>query len=186
MGERNLPQRRTRARLFFLIPCLAIWILGGLTLQGIADLLSRFGPSLAVALIAAIAWQLSLVKQMCLNGHHKRPSLAAFGYAADRDALRFGTSHALWCFGSCWALMLLPFVLSAGQLAIMAAVSIWIWAEQFDQPTKPSWRIHLPTTGIRVITHRLPSMSVAEWAGFHGGAEPRRRSLATGLNDHIS
>jgi predicted metal-binding membrane protein len=161
LGDRSLPQRRPRARLLFLAPCCALWILGGLALQEIAALLGRSGLILAAAAVfAAVVWQLSPVKQECLNGHHRRPSLAAFGHAADEDALKFGVSHGLWCFGSCWALMLLPIVLGSAQLAVMAPVSLWIWAEQFDQPAKASWQIHVPMTGVRVVTYALSKVTI--------------------------
>jgi len=75
------------------------------------------GPSEIIALIAATVWQLSSAKQTFLNGHHKWPSLAAFGHGSDSNALGFGASHALWCLASCWSLMLLPFVFGTGQAA---------------------------------------------------------------------
>jgi len=180
LGDRSLPRRRPRSRLLFLAPCCALWILGGLALQEIGAVLGRSGYLLATAaaLLAAVVWQLSPAKQDCLNGHHKRPSLAAFGHAADEDALKFGVSHGLWCFGSCWALMLLPIVLGAAQLAVMVPVSLWIWAEQFDQPTRTSWRIHLPMTGMRVVAHALSTVPIR--TGTSWLAAPARRIGAAG------
>jgi predicted metal-binding membrane protein len=161
LGDRSLPQRRTRSRLLFLAPCCTVWILGGLALQEIAALLSRRDAFLAsgIALIATVVWQWSPAKQLCLNGHHKRPSLAAFGYRADEGALKFGLGHGVWAFGSCWTLMLIAMTVGA-HLAVMAPVSLLIWAEQFDQPAETSWRIHLPRTGMRVSAHSLSKMWV--------------------------
>jgi predicted metal-binding membrane protein len=175
LGERSLPHRRWRAMLQFVTAYAGIWIFGGIALLGIANLLDRFGLAATIALGAAILWQLTPAKQRCLNRHHARPPLAAFGRASDLDAVRFGASSASWCFGSCWALMLLPLVIMSGHLAVMAAVSIWIWAEGFNQPRRPTWRVSLPTTAARIAggTLRLPALqrtaarlaTVGPWTG---------------------
>jgi predicted metal-binding membrane protein len=99
---------------------------------------------LALMTIIAIVWQFSPVKQRCLNRCHAHGELAAFGPAADVDALRFGLTHGVWCVGSCWALMLLPLLVSSGHVAMMAAVSLWLFAERLDTPTLPRWRLRGP------------------------------------------
>jgi predicted metal-binding membrane protein len=148
LGERSLSRRRPRAWLLFLASYAAIWIIGGFVLLAIADTLGRAGPP--VALASVVLWQLSPVKQRCLNRHHARPAIAAFGGKADRDALRFGAVCAVWCFGSCWTLMLLPLIFMNAQLAVMAGVTLWIWAEQFDTPVAATWRLRLPSRALRV------------------------------------
>ena len=76
--------------------------------------------SLPYFLVAAVffiglAWQCSPAKQVCLNRCHALRELAAFGRAADTDALIFGATQGVWCAGSCWAWMLLPLLLPGGR-----------------------------------------------------------------------
>jgi predicted metal-binding membrane protein len=91
-------------------------------------------------ILLAIVWQLSPVKQRCLNRCHAHTELAAFGVAADLDALRFGVSHGIWCAGSCWALMLSPMLLPQGHVAAMAIVAVLTFSERLEHPKPPSWR----------------------------------------------
>lgn len=155
LDQRSLPRRRRRAILLFVTAYFGIWSVGGIALLGITTLLGPYGLAATIAVGAAIVWQLTPAKQRCLNRHHARPPLAAFGRAADLDALRFGASSGCWCFGSCWALMLLPVVIMSDQLPVMAAITIWIWAEGFDQPRRPTWRVTLPTTAARIASAKL-------------------------------
>jgi predicted metal-binding membrane protein len=169
LGERSLPRRRLRSTLLFVTVYAGIWIFGGIALLEAANLLDRFGSAPMIALGAAIVWQFSPAKQRCLNRHHARPPLAAFGHPADLDALRFGASFASWCFGSCWGLMLLPLVTPSAQLEVMTAITIWIWAEGFNQPRRPAWRLTLPTTATRIVRAALrpPALRV----GLHEGLQ---------------
>jgi len=96
-------------------------------------------PAAGVVLIALV-WQFSPVKQRCLNRCHAHTELAAFGAAADFDALRFGMTHGTWCAGSCWALMLFPMLLLRGHVVAMASVAVLIFSERLEQPRPPSWR----------------------------------------------
>ena len=142
----SLPRRRWRAMTLLVAAAAAIWSAAWLILRPIA------GPlPLAVVLLAAVVWQVSPLKQRCLNRRHAHPALVAFDRAADVDALRFGCRHAFWCVGSCWALMLLPLAAGGWHLALMAAVTLWIWAEQFDTPVRPTWRLRVPVRAARII-----------------------------------
>lgn len=145
LGARSLPRRRAVASVLFLAAYAAVWSAGGVLLLAMTDFLDRLGPGAAIALGVAGSWQFSPVKQRCLNGHHRRPSLAAFGRQADLAALRFGARHGAWCVGSCWAAMLLPLLVTTAQTAVMAAVTLWIWAEQLEFPSSATWRVRIPT-----------------------------------------
>ncbi len=151
LRDRSLPRHRARAGLLFVVSYAGIWTLGGIALLGMADLLDRFGPAITLGFGAVIFWQLTPAKQRCLNRHHARPPLAVFGRAADLDSLHFGASSACWCFGSCWGLMLLPLVIMSDQLALMAMITVWIWAEGFSRPRRPSWGVGLPMTAVRIL-----------------------------------
>jgi predicted metal-binding membrane protein len=98
-----------------------------------------------------VAWQVSPGKQWCLNGCHRRPALAAFFAAADRDAGRFGLAHGAACVGACWALKLLPLIAGAGHLVAMAAVTLLVFAERLDHPAPLAWRLRGPGKALRII-----------------------------------
>jgi predicted metal-binding membrane protein len=159
---RSLTRRRRRALTLLTAAYAATWSVGGLILQAVATALHAVVPqgeaALAFGVFPALVWQLSPLKQRCLNRHHAHPPIAAFGRAADIDALRFGCVHALWCWGSCWALMLLPLLFGGWHLIVMAVVTLWIWAERVDLPAVPAWRIRLPVKAARIIAATARSL----------------------------
>jgi predicted metal-binding membrane protein len=142
--ERSFARRRARAVMLFVTAYFVVWMAAGVVLLALAFVVRLFvpGSSMPLAMVTAVAlvWQFSPLKQRCLNRCHVQAELAAFGLAADLDALRFGLTHGVWCVGSCWALMLLPFVFSRGNVAAMAAVAVLLFAERLNRPTPPSWR----------------------------------------------
>ena len=187
---RSLRSRRWRALGLVTLAHVAVWTAGGIVLLAAASLLrSVSGPrevALLLALVAALSWQLSPLKQHCLNRHCARPPISSFGRAADHDALRFGGTHAAWCFGSCWALMLVPLLAPAWHLAIMLVVSVWMWVEPLDRPEGPAWRVRLPLRFLRVVgvtVRSLPQL-VALHLGTSlvpaGTGEPSRPAAGVG------
>jgi predicted metal-binding membrane protein len=141
---RSFNRRRARAIALFAAGYGAIWMaVGGVLMAG--ALAARgwapdsYLPAAGVILLA-IVWQVSPVKQRCLNRCHAHTELAAFGVAADLDALRFGASHGIWCAGSCWALMLSPMLLPRGHVAAMAIVAVLTFSERLEHPRPPRWR----------------------------------------------
>lgn len=144
---RSLRRRRRRAIALLILVEGAIWWTAGAALLGVAaissDLLGS-GPALVATVVAVVAWQASPAKQRCLNRHDGSPPIAAFGRRADLDVLRFGVRHALWCVGSCWALMLLPLAVGSHHLVVMVLVCLWMWTEMLDRPSAPAWRARLP------------------------------------------
>lgn len=153
--ERSFKRRRPRSVTLFLVGYAAIWMAAGgvllaakLGLNWIAP--QSYVPAVAVGLMAFV-WQCSPIKQRCLNRGHKHNALAAFGIAADLDALRFGITHGAWCVGSCWALMLFPLLLPQGHFAAMAAVTFLIVSERLEQPRHLSWRLRLSRKLMRIL-----------------------------------
>jgi len=140
----SFAHRRARSTALFITGYAAIWMALGGVLVGIelavkSIALPRFVPAAGVVLLALI-WQFSPVKQRCLNRCHAHPNLAAFGFAADFDALSFGVTHGIWCAGSCWALMLCPMLLPHGHIAAMAGAAALIFSERLEQAMPPCWR----------------------------------------------
>jgi predicted metal-binding membrane protein len=142
----SLARRRTRSTLLFVAGYTGVWIcVGAVMLLLVAALGSSGAPPyipLATVFIMALAWQCTPAKQACLNRCHALSAPAAFGWAADTDALVFGVTLGVWCAGSCWLWMLLPLLLPSGHLAAMAAAAVLIFCERLDDPAPLSWRWH--------------------------------------------
>ena len=149
--DRSLARQRARSIAAFAASYAAVWMAAGAVLQAIAlraRVVESPLPMVCVACAAAV-WQCSPLKQRWLNRGHVHPELAAGGHAADVAAMRFGVTHGVWCVGSCWALMLLPLLVSRGHVVAMFAVSLWLAAERFERPVPPSWRLRGPSKAAR-------------------------------------
>jgi predicted metal-binding membrane protein len=141
---RSFTHRRARSVVLFVTGYASIWMALGGVLLAIELAVKLFAsqsylPAAGVVLIALV-WQSSPIKQRCLNRCHAHTELAAFGAAADFDALRFGTTHGIWCASSCWALMLFPLLLPQRHIVAMATVAVLIFGERLEQPRPPRWR----------------------------------------------
>jgi predicted metal-binding membrane protein len=142
--RRSFTHRRARSIVLFFFGYAAVWMaLGGVLLA--LELAAMFlagdaYPPAACGALIAMAWQFSPLKQRCLNRCHAFPELAAFGVAADWDALAFGVTQGIWCVGSCWALMLLPMLLPRRHMAAMVVVAVLIYCERLEHPRTPRWR----------------------------------------------
>lgn len=152
---------RTRAQLvaLFIAAYGAVWMLVGAIFTVGAfvvrqSLPQSWWPAVVVALIALI-WQASPGKQICLNRCHRHRPLAAFGFAARRDAFRMGLEHGAWCVGSCWALMLFPLLLQSGHDFAMAMVAIVMFCERLDKGAAPSWQLRGFRTAFLYLRKKL-------------------------------
>jgi predicted metal-binding membrane protein len=153
--ERSFRRRRARSVALFILGYAVIWMIAGgvlITSKLLMSLLApqSYLPAAVVGLIAFI-WQCSPAKQRCLNRGHNHRELAAFGIAADLDAFRFGITHAIWCVGSCWVLMLFPMLLSDGHFAAMAAVTFIMISERLEPPRPLGWRLCLRGKLMRIV-----------------------------------
>jgi predicted metal-binding membrane protein len=152
--DRSFARRRVRAIVLFVAGYGPIWLAAGVVLLTLALASRVIAPEssvpAALVIVIALVWQVSPAKQTCLNRCHAHAELAAFPPAADVDALRFGSTHGIWCVGSCWVLMLLPLLLSRGHLAAMAAMALWLFAERLESPMPPAWRWRGPAKAARL------------------------------------
>jgi predicted metal-binding membrane protein len=159
---RSLRRRRGRAVALVVLAHAAVWAVGSALLLAVASWLragtAQDAQAVLAGLVVAVAWQASPLKQTCLNRHCATPPLACFGWRADRDSLRFGATHAAWCLGACWALMLVALLVPAWHLAVMLLVSGWMWVEPFDRPARPSWRLRLPLRFLRIVALKVRSV----------------------------
>jgi predicted metal-binding membrane protein len=159
---RSLRSRRWRVVSLVTVAHAAVWTVGGIVLLAVASALrsvtGHADLAVLLGLVAALSWQLSPLKQYCLNRHCAHPPISSFGSAADRDALRFGATHAAWCLGSCWALMLVSLLAPAWHVAVMLVVSVWMWVEPLDRPERPTWRVRLPLRLLRIAGATVRSL----------------------------
>jgi predicted metal-binding membrane protein len=151
--------RRSRSSALFLVGYGLVWTAAGGLLLAAEIMANRlmpgsFRPAIAVGLVAFV-WQASPFKQRCLNRCRSHRSLAAFGVAADWDALRMGIEHGWWCAGSCWATMLSSMLLPAERVVGMAAVATLMLSERLDPPGPPAWRLRGFRTSWRWLQLRL-------------------------------
>ncbi len=143
--RQSLSRRRWRAAGLFLCAYVFGWLVAGGLLISCAVLAeallieTRFDP-IVVAVVIALAWQATPLKQLALNRCHHRPPLTVFGANAELDAFRFGCERAFWCVGTCWAFMLCT-LLSNNVLhwAVMAAAMSVSLFERTREPQAPAW-----------------------------------------------
>jgi predicted metal-binding membrane protein len=161
--DRSLARRRCSAMLLFVAGHAAVWMLAGLVLQlvAISALWAMPAPRawFAGAVLLALLWQVSPVKQACLNGCHRRPQLMAFGVSASRDALLFGLTDGAACVGACWALMLAMLLADPGaQLPAMAALALFVFAERLEAAAPLAWRWRGVGKALRIIRARADDL----------------------------
>jgi predicted metal-binding membrane protein len=152
--ERSFVSRRAPAMLLFVAGYALVWMVVALALQALALVALWAAPSLLVCLAGAAAtsmlWQVSPAKQWCLNRCHRRPHLAAFGAAADRDVFAFGLTNGMACAAACWPLMLLPLFLMQAHVFGMIVVALFLFAERLDAPAPLVWRWRGPGKALRL------------------------------------
>lgn len=158
--DRSFRRRRKRAVALFLAGYIVTWMLIGPALLGGLVLLRSLLPAgwlppLAVIAFATVVWQCSPAKQRCLNRNHRHPPLSAFGFAADRDAARFGWTHGIWCIASCWALMLLVASIPTWHFIAMGAITLLMVSERLEPPERPKWKVSARGKLFRIIAAQL-------------------------------
>ena len=141
----SLARRRAPAIAMFVAGYGAVWMACGVLFAwiewaAVASAPGSYIPAAGAAL-AALGWQASPLKQICLNRCHDHRPIAVFGIQAHLDVFRFGLNHGAWCVGGCWALMLFPMLLLEGHLAAMAAVAVLAYCERLEDPASPGWRL---------------------------------------------
>jgi len=135
-----------------------IWMACGILFGAIERAALTVAPDSYVpatfAVFAALIWQASPLKQICLNRCHDNRPIAVFGFEADLDVFRFGLTHGVWCVGGCWALMVFPMLLPVGHLAAMAAVAVLVFCERLEDPEPPRWQLRGLGRASRIVIAR--------------------------------
>jgi predicted metal-binding membrane protein len=162
--DRSFATRRARAMLLFVLGYFAVWMAAGAVLQLVALAALSVLPVppawLGLAVAVALMWQVTPAKQWCLNRCHRRPQLAAFGVAADRDAFNFGLTSGASCVGACWALMLPMLLAGEGQLLAMIAVTLLVFAERLETPAPLAWRWRGTGKALRIVLAQAQAVRV--------------------------
>jgi predicted metal-binding membrane protein len=114
----------------------ALWALTGVPVYIASIALMAVAPAtlaytIATVLIVAGAFQLSPLKQVCLR-HCRSPLGFLLGHwrAGWRGAVSMGWSHALYCVGCCWALMVVLVVAGAMGLPWVLLIACVVAAEK--------------------------------------------------------
>jgi predicted metal-binding membrane protein len=135
--QRNAsPGRRVVSVALFTAIYLGLWALTGVPIYLGSVALSAVTPkALAYAsagvLIVAGIFQVSPLKQMCLR-HCRSPLGFLFGHwrAGWQGGLAMGWTHALYCLGCCWALMVVLAVAGAMGLPWVFLIAAIVAAEK--------------------------------------------------------
>jgi predicted metal-binding membrane protein len=164
--DRSFARQRARATILFAAGYVVVWMIAAVILQliAVAARWAALAPLLcfAIAVATATLWQVSPTKQWCLNRCHRRPHLAAFGAAADRDVFDFGLTNGASCAGSCWALMLLTLLIGEGQILGMIAFTLFVFAERLEGPARLKWRWRGPSRALRIAAAQARMRLISE------------------------
>lgn len=125
----------------FLLGYLLVWALPGLPaysawralMTPLADGRTWTAWMLAATLLAAAVWQLTPAKSACLRQCRSPLSFfMRYGRRLERPlgALRIGIVHGAFCFGCCWALMLVLVAAGSMNLAWMIGIAALIFIEK--------------------------------------------------------
>lgn len=162
---RSLPRNRVLVTLAFLVGFAIIWSLAAIPIMAIVisikAIMPTAGLAFGLAVLIALAWQCSPLKQASLNRCHRRPALAAGGTKALVSAIRYGTTAGRSCCGTCWAAMLIPLSSENAHLPAMAIVGVFLFAERFEKAERPAWRWQWPAQSVRLMLARVRPLSLA-------------------------
>ena len=120
----------------FTLVYLAVWAASGVPVYVTHTALMALPPrafayGVAAILLAAAAFQLSPLKQACLRAC-RSPLGFLLGHwrAGLRGSLALGWSHAMYCLGCCWALMVVLVAAGAMGLAWVLFITAVVAAEK--------------------------------------------------------
>ncbi|MGH7339379.1 MAG: DUF2182 domain-containing protein [Candidatus Rokuibacteriota bacterium] len=157
---------RTTAVTAFTLVYVALWAATGIPIYFASQALGAMTPgarAYAVALVCVVAglFQLSPLKRVCLKQcrtpvgfllGHWRPGLAG--------SLTMGASHAAYCVGCCWALMVLLVAAGAMGLAWVLLISVAVAAEKLlARGERVAWAIGVALVLIGLAVAVRPSLA---------------------------
>jgi predicted metal-binding membrane protein len=142
MARRSTPRSATRHIYALAAGYLAVWVLFSLGATALQRVLASFlvlspmmettTPAAGAALLfLAGVYQLTPVKHACLRACQSPLGfLMSRWRPAARGAFGMGFRHGVYCVGCCWALMLLLFAGGVMNLAVIAALTVFVAFEK--------------------------------------------------------
>jgi len=133
-------------------------------LQAFLEQASLMTPSMKIAsaglagsaLVAAGVYQLTPLKQACLSNCRNPLEFFMLRWrAGPGGAFRMGLEHGAYCLGCCWVLMLLLFVAGVMNLAWVALIAAFVFAEKL----LPAARLVSYTAGAVLVVSGLWMLS---------------------------
>src|SRR5262245_57175586 len=128
-------QKTIRVGLFTLM-YLGLWTVTGIPIYLLSVVLGAVDARVLAYVVAAVLlvagiFQLSPLKQVCLR-HCRSPLGFLFGHWREgwQGGLAMGRSHALYCLGCCWALMVVLVVAGAMGLPWVLLIAALVAAEK--------------------------------------------------------
>jgi predicted metal-binding membrane protein len=108
-----------------------MYVLVGSLRTGFPDSGSIVLRTAGVALIVSGLYQWSRLKRACLK-HCQNPLhfITEHWHDGQLGAIRMGAAHGIYCFGCCWGLMMILFVMGIMHLGWMAAIGALILVEK--------------------------------------------------------
>lgn len=135
----------------------AIWVLFGAVVLTVFALWTPARPHvvLALALLVAAAWQLTLTKRRAIVRCHRSSPLPPRGWRATLGVARFALRNGGACIVSCWALMVVAAVATSGQLLWMVALTCIVSAEKLTQRPRRATRYSAAVLGAAAVATGL-------------------------------
>jgi predicted metal-binding membrane protein len=135
----SLWPRRHGAEALFLAAYLAAWTVVAMGVTRAADVLTLvLGKFVALVITFDIAtvWQLTPLKRRALRRCTRTRPLAARGWRADYDCVRFGVGSAASCVVTCWAFTIAA-AAAQHRMPVMAALAALMLYERIDRQYSP-------------------------------------------------
>jgi predicted metal-binding membrane protein len=170
-ANRSLWSRRDRTVGMVLVGYIVIWLLFGLLLESVLALARHpLGVTWSVlTLLVAACWQITSCKRDSLRSCHRDPLFPPTGWRSDLACLKYGSTVAVRCCFSCWAMMVACAV-SEHLFGITLLVAVVLWAERYIriQPLYSFSAVLAATALIAVPAGVLPSLVLPSWIHFFG------------------
>jgi predicted metal-binding membrane protein len=142
VSRSTFPRNHASAMTWFGAGYLAIWTMAALVLLPLAEAVQRTGGwGFAFSLAVAAVWSGSPVAQFGRNRCHRLIPISPFGAARVRGCFTQGLVAALPCALVCWPWMVLPMTVPGAMSLVTAAVTILIFLDRLEPPTRCHWRL---------------------------------------------